>query len=160
MRLSVVTFFVVSAVSLLAQRPGIVKPDPPTECSDCAAWNAPQEPFKLYGNSYYVGPAGLSAVLITSPDALILMDGALPQSAPVIDELIRALGFDTSKIRIIANSHGHYDHAGGIAAIQRATGATVVASPSGKQALEAGNARARAAARTTMAEVRAAVRLA
>jgi metallo-beta-lactamase class B len=127
------------AAPIVAQQPKTLVPDPSNDCSDCMAWNAPQEPFKLFGNSYYVGTAGLSSVLVTSPDGLILLDGALPQSAPLIDEHIRALEFDTSKIRIIANSHAHYDHAGGINALQRATGATVVASPQGKQALELGN---------------------
>jgi metallo-beta-lactamase class B len=126
------------AVPLLAQQPWTLAPDPPNTCSDCAEWNAPQEPFQLFGNSYYVGTAGLSSVLITSPTDLILLDGALPQSAALIDAHIRALGFDTAKVRIIANSHGHYDHAGGISALQRATGATVVASASGKKALETG----------------------
>jgi metallo-beta-lactamase class B len=139
-RSSVVTLFVLWAVSQPAQRPGIVKPDPPTQCSDCDAWNAPQEPFKLFGNSYYVGPAGLSSVLITSTEGLILLDGALPQSAVPIEQHIRALGFDLANVRIIANSHAHYDHAGGIAALQRASGATVVASESGKRALESGMA--------------------
>jgi len=124
---------------LMAQQPKTLVADPPSECSDCPGWNAPQEPFKLFGNSYYVGTAGLSSVLIVSDDGLILMDGALPQSAPLIDQHIRALGFDPAKIKIIANSHAHYDHAGGINALQRATGATVVASASGKKALELGN---------------------
>ena len=31
-----------------------------------ADWNAPQEPFAVYGNTYYVGTHGISAVLITS----------------------------------------------------------------------------------------------
>jgi metallo-beta-lactamase class B len=79
-------------------------------------------------------------VLITSSDGLILLDGGLPQSAAPIDRHIRALGFDLANVRIIANSHAHYDHAGGIAALQRASGAAVVASESGKQALEAGMA--------------------
>ena len=138
MRFRLVMLMVALAVPLLAQQPWTLVPDPPTTCSDCTEWNAPQEPFQLFGNSYYVGTAGLSSVLITSPNDLILLDGALPQSAALIDAHIRALGFDTAKVRIIANSHGHYDHAGGISALQRATGATVVASASGKKALETG----------------------
>jgi metallo-beta-lactamase class B len=41
-------------------------------------------------------------------------------------------------IRLIVNTHTHFDHAGGIAALQRASGASVAASPSGARALEAG----------------------
>ena len=56
----------------------------------------------------------------------------------MIDANIRKLGFKTEDIKLIVNSHGHYDHAGGIAALQRASGATVAASPSGAEALQRG----------------------
>jgi hypothetical protein len=45
--------------------------DPPHLCDDCAAWNKPRTPFKLYGNTYYVGTDGLSSILIAG-DAGIL----------------------------------------------------------------------------------------
>jgi metallo-beta-lactamase class B len=116
-----------------AARP--LTPDPPISCFDCAEWNAPFEPFRIFGNTYYVGVAGLSAVLIASDRGLILLDGALPQSAPVIEANIRKLGFRTEDIRLIANSHAHFDHAGGIAALQRASGAIVAASEAGARAI-------------------------
>ena len=97
-------------------------------CASCAEWNAPQEPFRIFGNTWYVGTHGLAAILITSPDGHVLIDGALPNSAPLILENIRALGFDIADVRLILNSHPHYDHAGGIAALQRASGARVAAS--------------------------------
>jgi metallo-beta-lactamase class B len=112
--------------------------DPAKQCESCAAWNAVQEPFRVFGNTYYVGVAGLSSVLVTSDKGLILFDGGLPQSAPLIDASIRKLGFRTEDIRLIVNSHAHYDHAGGIAALQRASGAVVAASASGAHALESG----------------------
>ena len=40
---------------------------------------------------------------------------------------MRALGFKVEDIRLILNSHVHFDHAGGIAALQRMSGATVAA---------------------------------
>lgn len=112
--------------------------DPPHKCDSCDEWNKPREPFRLFGNSYYVGTDGLSAILITGTDGHILLDGGLEQSAALIDANIRKLGFKTEDVKIIVNSHGHYDHAGGIAALQRASGATVYASPSGASALERG----------------------
>ena len=127
-----------TSLLLLGQGASTLRPDPPITCTDCADWNAPREPYRVFGNTYYVGVKGLSAVLITSPDGLILLDGALPQSAAVIDENIRKVGFRTADIRLILNSHAHYDHAGGIAALQRASGAVVAASPSGARALEQG----------------------
>jgi metallo-beta-lactamase class B len=114
------------------------QPDPPIACSSCAEWNAPRAPFRVFGNTYFVGPAGLGSVLVTSDAGHVLLDGALPQSAPLIDANIRALGFRTEDVRVIVNSHAHFDHAGGIAALQRASGATVAASPAGARALEGG----------------------
>ena len=40
-------------------------------------WNDPQEPFAVFGDTYYVGTRGLSAVLITSPQGHILIDLSL-----------------------------------------------------------------------------------
>jgi metallo-beta-lactamase class B len=114
------------------------KSDPPHKCDICDEWNKPREPFRLFGNSYYVGTDGLSAILITGEGGHILLDGGLEQSAAEIDRNIRKLGFKTEDVKLIVNSHGHYDHAGGIAALQRASGATVAASPSGADALRRG----------------------
>ena len=117
-----------------------IRPDPPNVCSSCEEWNKPREPFRVFGNTYYVGTDGLSALLITSDQGHILLDGGLAQSAPLIDVNIRKLGFKTEDVKFITNSHAHYDHAAGIAALQRASGAIVVASASGAQALSSGNA--------------------
>lgn len=131
-------FLAVFPAFSLSQGRTSIQADSPSQCSDCAAWNAPHEPFRVFGNTYYVGVAGLSAVLITAGADSILLDGALPQSAVLIDAHIRALGFRTEDIRLIVNSHAHYDHAGGIAALQRASGARVAASASGARVLERG----------------------
>src|SRR5690606_5898688 len=111
---------------------------PPFVCALCNEWNTPQAAFRLFGNTFYVGTAGLSAVLVDTGDGLILLDGGLPQSASLIDASIRRLGYRTEDVRLILNSHAHFDHAGGIAALQRLSGAVVVASESGARALERG----------------------
>lgn len=97
-------------------------------CSSCAEWNRPQTPFPIFGNTYYVGPHGLSSVLIVSEAGDVLIDGALPQSAAQIVANIRSLGFRIEDVKIIVNSHVHFDHAGGIAELQRLSGARVYAS--------------------------------
>jgi metallo-beta-lactamase class B len=107
-------------------------------CGSCAEWNRPQAPFNVYGNTYYVGTAGLSALLVTGPRGHILLDGALPQSAPLIEKNIAALGFRIQDVKLIVNSHAHWDHAGGIAALQKASGAVVAASASGAEGLRLG----------------------
>ena len=121
-----------------APQPATLVPDPPAQCSSCAEWNTPRQPFKVYGNTYYVGPGGVSALLITTPRGHILVDTGLQQSAEVIDRNIRALGFKTTDVKLILTSHGHFDHVGGVHALQRYTGATVLASVNTARALALG----------------------
>jgi metallo-beta-lactamase class B len=101
-------------------------------------WNTPFAPFNITGNIYYVGTAGVSSFLITSPKGHILIDGILAQSAPQIIANVKALGFDIRDVRYLLNSHAHFDHAAGLAALQRASGAAMVASAKDKPILEAG----------------------
>ena len=75
-----------------------------------------------------MGPSGLSSILITSSKGDILIDGALPESAEQIANHIRSLGFRIEDVKLILNSHVHSDHAGGIAELQRMSGARVAAS--------------------------------
>lgn len=124
--------------ALTAQADSAATEQSEPSCTACAEWNAPQRPFQIYGNTYYVGPRGLGAVLVTSPDGHVLIDGALPESAPLIAENIRELGFRVEDIRLILNSHAHFDHAGGIAALQQVSGAEVAASPSSRRVIERG----------------------
>lgn len=109
-----------------------------TDCASCKVWNAPQVPFKIYGNTYYVGTHGLSSILITSPSGHILIDGGLPESAEQIRDHIRVLGFRIEDVKLILNSHVHFDHAGGIAQLQRWSHARVAASPASAPVLSNG----------------------
>ena len=111
--------------------------DPPHGCDQCDAWSKPREPFRIFANTWFVG-GGLSSILITSDKGHVLIDGGLTQSAPQIAANIQKLGFRLEDVKFILNSHTHYDHAGGIAALQRASHAQVVASPASKRALERG----------------------
>lgn len=110
------------------------------DCPQCEAWNKDQAPFRIYGDTYYVGPHGLSAVLIASPQGHVLIDGALPQSAPMIARHVEQLGFKITDVKLILSSHAHYDHAGGIAELQRLSGAKVIASDSAAEVLRTGRA--------------------
>ena len=136
-KLMLATVATMAASTVQAKTPAPVQ-DKPVDCDSCKEWNAPVKPFNIHGNSWYVGTAGLSAVLVTSPQGHILLDGALPQSAPLIIANIQALGFRIEDVKVILNSHAHWDHAGGIAALQRASGATVMASASGALGLQSG----------------------
>ena len=107
-------------------------------CDQCDEWNVAQRPFRLHGNTWFVGTHGLSAILLTSPAGHILIDAGLPQSAPVIRANIESLGFRLRDVKLIVNSHAHYDHAGGIAELQEGSGARVLASPWSARVIKAG----------------------
>jgi metallo-beta-lactamase class B len=102
-------------------------------------WAQPQTPFRIFGNTYYVGTRGISAVLIASDAGHVLIDGGLPESAPNVAQNIRALGFKIEDVKAILNSHAHSDHAGAIAALQESSSAMVFSSPEGAAALAQGH---------------------
>jgi metallo-beta-lactamase class B len=129
----------VAAAPLRAQVVGdSAAPSPTPNCPSCGEWNAPQRPFRIWGNTFYVGTHGLSAILITSSTGHVLIDGGLPESAPRILGNIRELGFRIEDVKLILNSHVHFDHAGGLAQLQRRSGAIVAASPASADVLERG----------------------
>ena len=130
--------------SVAAQTPNTARPFdyPPSVCASCAAWNEPQAPLKIFGNTWWVGTHGLGAILITGPQGHILIDGAIPASGPSIIAHIRELHFLVEDVRLIVNSHDHFDHAGSIAELQRASGAEVAASAASARVLRAGNSAA------------------
>lgn len=103
-----------------------------------ADWYAPQDPFRVYGNAYYVGTGGISAVLIASPAGHMLVDAGGPEAAGQVAAHIRQLGFRVEDIRYILNSHAHQDHAGAIAELQALSGATVLASAAAVKVLASG----------------------
>ena len=125
-------------VVLPACGPRELAPDSPIDCERCAEWNEPLDPFRIHGNTWYVGTDGLSSILIETGDGLVLIDGGLPQSAALIETSIRELGFDPHDIGAILLSHPHYDHAGGINALQRMTGASVYTGEAGLETLTSG----------------------
>ena len=103
-----------------------------------ADWTTPQAPFRIVGNTYYVGTKDLAVYLITSPKGDVLIDGALVQTVPQIEKNIAALGFKLSDIKLILNTHAHYDHAAGLAQLKKDSGATFDASAADKPILETG----------------------
>jgi metallo-beta-lactamase class B len=96
-------------------------------CEGRDGWSDPAPPAKIHGNTYYVGTCGITALLVTTPNGLVLIDGATEEAAPGILANIRALGFDPADVRYLLASHEHLDHVGGLKALQDATGASVLA---------------------------------
>ena len=101
---------------------GTTAPEPPPDNKD---WFEATEPQRIVGPIYYVGTLGLGAYLITTPAGHILLDGATPKSAPLIEASIRKLGFKPEEIKVLLITHAHFDHAGTLAAFKKLTGAKV-----------------------------------
>lgn len=117
-----------AAISMAAAMPAFAQ----------ANWNTPTEPFHVVDNVYYVGTEGLSAFLFTTPEGHILLDGATPQGAPMIEANIAKLGFKLADVKVLLNSHAHFDHSGGLKQLKQDTGAQLYAMEGDVSALEGG----------------------
>jgi metallo-beta-lactamase class B len=129
----------IGSIASAADRTADASTKTPADCPHCVEWTQHQKPFRVYGNTYYVGTQALSSILVVSPQGHILIDGTVQEGASQILQNIRALGFRVQDVRLILNSHVHFDHAGGIAKLQRATRAQVAASPSSAHVLMQGH---------------------
>lgn len=109
-------------------------------CTGRDGWADAAPPAHLFGNTWYVGTCGITAILITGKQGHVLIDGGLPEAAPLVLANIEAAGFKPKDVRWILSTHEHFDHAGALAAIQRATGARVAAMPASAEVLESGKA--------------------
>lgn len=94
---------------------------------ESAAKNLPVAPFKIVENVYYVGASDVASYLVESSAGLVLIDAGFAETAPQIESNIRALGFKLTDVKILLIGHAHPDHVGGLAALQRDTGARVAA---------------------------------
>lgn len=98
----------------------------------------PAEPFRIAGNFYYVGANDVTSFLLTGPEGHILIDGGYPGTASMIMASIAKLGFDIKDVKVLLNSDPHRDHAGGLAALQQASGAKLWASEASAGTLASG----------------------
>lgn len=109
-----------------------------SSCTDWDDWDKAGPPYRIYGNSYYVGTCGISAILITGDKGHILIDGATEAGADVIANNIRSLGFALSDIKLLLQSHEHFDHVAGLARLQQLSGAKLLASAEAAPVLASG----------------------
>lgn len=70
------------------------------------------EPFRIFGNLYYVGDKKVCMHLIDTGDGLILVDCGYGQTTYMIEDSIRNLGFRLEDLKWIIITHGHFDHFG------------------------------------------------
>lgn len=106
-------------------------PSDPFEClqQGCERpWEVDVDPFVVADRTWYVGNNWVGAYLLESTDGLILIDTTMQPQVYLVFEAIRKLGRDPADIRLILISHMHYDHIGGVRALQEASGAKVMMS--------------------------------
>ena len=107
-------------------------------CAGSDEWDKPGPPFRIYGNTYYVGTCGITSLLVVSPGGNTLIDSGTDTGAAIVLANIRALGFDPKDVAVLLMSHEHFDHIGGMARLQAATGAKIVTTPAAAAVLRSG----------------------
>ena len=100
----------------------------------------PAEPFRIAGNFYYVGANDVTAFLLTGPEGHVLINGGYPGTPPMIMQSIAELGFDIADVKVLLVGEPHSDHAGGMAELQKVSGAELWASEGDADAVANGGA--------------------
>ena len=100
--------------------------------------NQPSRPFRIADDLYYVGSSDMASLLVTTPAGHILIDAGYPETVPIIQANVAALGFRVSDIKILLNTQAHFDHAGGFAAMKRLTNAQLMISGPDADVVERG----------------------
>lgn len=93
-----------------------------------APWLTPIEPLRISEHGWQIGTAGITALLVKTDAGAVLIDGGMPQAAELLLASMKRLGVMPTDLKLILHTHAHADHAGPLAAVKRATGATLVSS--------------------------------
>ena len=107
-------------------------------CEGSDDFNRPAPAVRIHANTYLVGSCGISSILIVGDQGDVLIDGGTEQDSDIIAANIRSLGYRVEDIRIILTSHEHFDHVGGIANLQRMSGAMVMTSAPAAKVISSG----------------------
>lgn len=104
------------------------------------AWRQPVEPLRIAANTWQIGTAELTSLLLKTGDGAILIDGGMPQAVDHLLENMKKVGVEPGDLKLILHSHAHGDHTGPLAAIKRATGARLVSNAESAALLARGGA--------------------
>ncbi len=88
-------------------------------------WRGKMEPFKVFGNLYFVGTHPASSHLIDTGDGLILIDTGYQHGLYLLIDSIYKLGFSPYDVKYILLTHGHIDHFGSSYAFKELTGCKI-----------------------------------
>lgn len=89
-------------------------------------WESYLPPIKMAPNVYYIsGNDWVACYLIDTGDGLILIDTAVHETAYLMIENIRKLGYELTDIKKILLTHAHIDHIGAARTMKELTGAKI-----------------------------------
>lgn len=108
------------------------------QCRDDIGWDDSGPPYRVFGNTYYVGTCGIASILVTGDQGHVLIDSGTEKGADLIVANIRALGFEPTAVKVLLMSHEHGDHVGGMARVQQLTGARLLTSRQAGQTMTSG----------------------
>ena len=94
--------------------------------------------MKILENVFVVPGVIANTYILVDEDGLTLIDAGLPRSEKKILKYITSLGKSAGDVKRIILTHSDLDHVGGLAALQKATGARTYASQSEADAIAIG----------------------
>jgi metallo-beta-lactamase class B len=100
--------------------------------------DARADPHHIAGDLYFVGSPDLASFLLLGPEGHVLIGGGDPRTARKIVDNVEQLGFSIKDVRILLATDPHMDEAGGLAALQQASGAQLWASDANADVIAAG----------------------
>lgn len=97
--------------------------------------NLAAEPFRIAGNLYYIGTSYTTVLLLAGPAGHVVLDGG-DREVDFVMASIAKLGFDIKDVKMLLNSDPRA--AGGLAEIQRASGAALWSNARGAGVIASG----------------------
>ena len=94
--------------------------------------------MKIIENVFVVPGVIANTYILVDEDGLTIIDAGLPRSEKKILKYIASLGKSAEDVKRIILTHSDLDHVGGLAALQKATGARTYASQSEADAIAIG----------------------
>ena len=90
------------------------------------SWRQPVAPVRIADHTWQIGTAAIASLLVKTDAGAVLIDGGLQQASDMLLAHMRELGVEPGNLKLILHSHAHGDHVGPLAAIKRATGASLL----------------------------------
>ena len=72
-------------------------------------WDGSFDPFRIFGNLYFVGTSPASVHIVDTGEELIMFDTGYQQSLYMVIDNIYRVGLDPHDIKYILLTHGHID---------------------------------------------------